>query len=169
MRHIYETNQPKNIKTIKLKKMKKSILMWAMMLTMGLTSAFANNEETINQRAVSSFKKDFSNAQDVKWESNKDFVKATFKLNDQVMFAYYSQSGDFMAITRNIVSSQLPINLMSNLKNNYSTYWISDLFEISSSSDASYYVTLQNSDQTLVLKSNGTSGWEVYKKEKKNI
>ena len=149
--------------------MKKSILMWAMMLTMGLTTVYANNEETINQRAVSSFKKDFGNAQDVKWETTKDFVKATFKQNDQVMFAYYSSTGDLLALSRNILSSQLPINLLSNLKKDYSTFWISDLFEISSSSDASYYVTLQNSDHYLILKSNGISGWELYKKAKKNI
>ena len=149
--------------------MKKSILMWAMMLTMGLTSAFANNEETVNQRAVSSFKKDFTSAQDVRWENNKDFAKVTFKMNDQVMFAYYSQIGDLMAVTRNIVSGQLPINLLSNLKKNYSNYWITDLFEVSSSTDGSYYVTVENGDQTVTLKSNGTSAWEVYKKEKKNI
>ncbi len=149
--------------------MKKSILMWAMMLTMGLTSAFANNEETVSQRAVSSFKKDFTHAQDVKWESTKDFVKATFKMNDQVMFAYYSQTGDLMAVTRNIVSGQLPISLLSDLKKNYNAYWISDLFEVSSSTDASYYVTLQDGDTKVTLKSNGISGWELFKKEKKNI
>jgi hypothetical protein len=149
--------------------MKKSILMWAMMLAMGLSTTLANNEETINQRAVGSFKKDFASAQDVKWESTKDFVKATFKQNDQVMFAYYSQNGDLLAITRNIVSSQLPINLLSTLKKNYTSYWISDLFEISSPTEASYYVTLQNGDNTLVLKSSGVSEWQLYKKEKKNI
>ena len=149
--------------------MKKVILMWAMSLTLGLTSVFANNEETINQRAVSAFKRDFTAAQDVKWESNKDFVKATFTLNQQVMFAYYSPTGELMAVTRNIISSQLPINLLSTLKNNYASYWISDLFEVSSSTDASYYITLQSSEQTLVLKSNGISGWEVFKKEKKSL
>ena len=149
--------------------MKKSFLMWAMMLTMGLTSAFANNEETINQRAVSSFKKDFTSAQEVKWESSKDFVKATFTINGQVMFAYYSQTGDLMAVTRNIVSSQLPISLLTDLKKSYSAYWISDLFEVSKSTDASYYVTLESADYTMVLKSNGISGWEVYRKDKKNI
>src|SRR5918997_1078380 len=99
--------------------MKKSILMWAMMLTMGLSTTFANNEETINQRAVNSFKKEFSTAQDVKWESRKDFVKATFKLNDQVMFAYYSQTGELLVVSRNILSTQLPINLLSQLKKDY--------------------------------------------------
>jgi hypothetical protein len=148
--------------------MKKSILMWAMMLTMGLSTLFANNEETINQKAVNSFKREFVNAQDVKWESTKDFVKATFKLNDQVMFAYYSQSGELMAITRNIVSSQLPINLLTGLKKNYGNYWITDLFEISSNNEQSYYVTVQNADQTLVLKSSG-GDWTTYKKEKKEL
>ena len=147
--------------------MKKSILMWAMMLTMGISSAFANFEETISQRAISSFKKDFTEAQDVKWETNKDFVKATFKMNDQVMFAYYSQEGELMALTRNIVSGQLPINLLSELKKNYSAYWITDLFEVSSSCDASYYVTLQDADTRMILKSNGISTWQLFKKEKK--
>jgi hypothetical protein len=74
-----------------------------------------------------------------------------------------------MAVTRNIVSGQLPINLLSDLKKSYNAYWISDLFEISSSTDASYYVTLQNGDSKVILKSNGISGWELFKKEKKNI
>jgi hypothetical protein len=30
-----------------------------------------------------------------------------------------------------------------------------------------YYVTLENGDYKLVLKSNGTNGWEVFKKERK--
>jgi hypothetical protein len=39
--------------------MKKTILALAVMLTTGLTSAFANKGEEINQRAISSFSKDF--------------------------------------------------------------------------------------------------------------
>jgi hypothetical protein len=148
--------------------MKKSILLWAMMLTIGLSNVFANNEETINQKALSSFKKDFSSAQNVKWETRKEFVKATFTLGEQVMFAYYSHTGELMVVTRNIVSSQLPINLLSNLKREFNNYWISDLFETSSDVGASYYVTLQSADQILVLKSSGNN-WETYKREKKTL
>ena len=85
------------------------------------------------------------------------------------MFAYYTQTGDLMAVTRNITSTQLPINLLSSLKKNFGNYWITDLFEVSSSTDASYYATVENADQKVILKSNGTSSWETYKKEKKNI
>ena len=147
--------------------MKKVILMWAMLLTVGLTSVFANNEETINQRAVSAFKKDFTSAQDVTWESNKDFIKATFKVNEQVMFAYYSPSGDLMAVTRNIISTQLPINLLSSLKKNYASYWISDLFEVSNSEGLHYYVTLETADAKLVMHSSNGGSWSTYSKNKK--
>jgi hypothetical protein len=143
--------------------------MWAMMLTMGLSTVFANNEETINQRAVNSFKKEFANAQDVNWVSSKDYVKATFKLNDQVMFAYYDHTGELLVITRNILSNQLPIHLLSGMKKDYQNYWITDLFELlSTENGTSYYVTLENADQKIVLKSTGSSGWDVFKKEKKN-
>jgi hypothetical protein len=53
------------------------------------------------------------------------------------------------------------------LKRDYSGYWISDLFEIASDDQTSYYVTLENMDKTIVLKSAGTSLWNVYTKIKK--
>jgi hypothetical protein len=90
-------------------------------------------------------------------------------MNDQVMFAYYSKNGDLVAATRNILSSQLPINLQADLKKGRNEYWISDLFEMAANSTTTYYVTLQNADQSIVLKSNGAEGWEVFKKEKKAI
>ena len=115
------------------------------------------------------FKKDFSGAQDVNWESGKDFAKATFKMNDQVMFAYYSKDGDLVAVTRNIISAQLPISLLADLKKSYGAYWITDLFEMAANNSTTYYITLQNGDQNVILKSNGASGWEMFKKEKKAI
>ena len=70
--------------------MKKTILALAVILTVGLTSAFANKSEDINQGAITSFKSDFVKARNVSWQEGKDFAKVTFTLNDQVMFAYYS-------------------------------------------------------------------------------
>lgn len=146
--------------------MKKRILIGALLLTLGFSNIFANYEETVNHQVMAAFKKEFVNAQDVKWENTKDFVKATFKLNDQVIFAYYSESGERLAISRNIVSNNLPLNLLADLKKNYSGYWISDLFEIVFNTDTSYYVTVQNAENTITLKANGGS-WSVFKKDRK--
>jgi hypothetical protein len=83
------------------------------------------------------------------------------------MFAYYDESGNLIASARNILSEQLPINLMNDLKKGYSNYWISELFEMDKDGQASYYVTLENADETLILKSSSFNGWSTYKKSKK--
>ena len=147
--------------------MKTRILALSLLLTVAFTSTFANNEIGVSQKVVNSFKNEFAQAVEVRWENTKDFAKATFKLNDQVMFAYYSEEGELLAVTRNMVSAQLPINLQSTMKKNLKDSWISDLFEVSSGDETTYYVTLESADYTLVLKSNGAQGWSTFKKEKK--
>lgn len=141
----------------------------ALLLSLTITTTFANNnEEVVNYKTLNAFKKEFATASDVKWEAAKDFVKATFRMNNQVMMAYYNPTGELLAITRNLQTTQLPINLMTDIKKNYGKAWVSDLFELTSNDETSYYVTLQDADQTIVLKSYGTLGWSIYKKEKKD-
>lgn len=147
--------------------MKKSIVSLALMLMIGLSSTFANTKEGVNQRVINSFKKDFATAKDVKWESSREYVKATFAIDGQVMFAYYSEAGDMLAMTRNILSSQLPIILLNDLRKSYSNYWITDLFEMAAGNETAYYVTLESTDNIIVLKSSDSSNWEQFKKEKK--
>jgi len=148
--------------------MKHRILTLALLLSLSISNIFANtNEEVVNAKAAISFKKEFSQAQEVKWENSKQYVKATFKLNDQVMIAYYSNAGELLGITRNLTTSQLPINLMAEIKKNHKNAWITDLFEITTNDETNYYITLEDADQTVVLKSLGSYGWTTFKKEKK--
>ncbi len=71
-----------------------------------------------------------------------------------------------MAVTRNIVSSQLPLNLLTSLKKHYSNTWITDLFEFNSDNQDNYYITLENADTKTTLRSNGDN-WELYSTSKK--
>ncbi|WEK36689.1 MAG: hypothetical protein P0Y53_04170 [Candidatus Pseudobacter hemicellulosilyticus] len=148
--------------------MKKSIIAGVLFLMLGWGSAFARNEEIISERVINSFKKEFTGAQEVSWEGQKTFAKATFKLNNQVMFAYYSKEGELMAVIRNMASGQLPIGLLTELKKNYQQYWITDLFEKASNGSSNYFVTLENGDETLVLKADGLAGWQLFKVTKNN-
>ncbi len=149
--------------------MKKSFLTWAFILMVGVSTSFAHGIEGVSEKVMNSFKKDFTEAQNVQWESTKDFAKATFTIHGQVMFAYYNTEANLLAVTRNIVTAQLPISLLSEVKKNYSEYWISDLFEMSSNENTTYYITLENGDQKLILKSDDSKNWETYKKEKKVV
>jgi len=149
---------------------KQVILSIATMLMMGI-SAFAgvNDEVKVNQQAQQSFKRDFTNARNISWEQKQEYVKVTFSLNEQVLFAYYNNNGELQAVVRNIVSDQLPINLLTDLKKGYNDFWITDLFEIASEDQTTYYVTLENANKKIVLKSESASSWSVFSKTKKNL
>jgi hypothetical protein len=147
--------------------MKKTILTIGMMLTIALTSVFANDNETVTKDTKAAFNNSFANATGVVWEKRAAFVKATFTLNSQVMVAFYHNDGELLAVTRNILSDQLPLNLMTDVKKNYSDHWVSELFEVASENQTSYYITLENADETLILKSSEFDGWSVYKRTKR--
>lgn len=141
-------------------------MMLALVLTLSTSFAFTG-EEAVNKKALNSFKSDFVGATDAAWTSGSNYYKVIFTLNDQKLFAYYNATGEFMAVTRYISSFQLPLNLQRNLKKSYSNYWISDLFEVSSNEGTDYYVTFENADTKIVLKSAGGSDWSLYQKSKK--
>jgi hypothetical protein len=61
----------------------------------------------------------------------------------------------------------LPLNLQVNLKKNYTNYWISDLFEVAKKDATTYYITLENADTKIVLKSTDANSWESFQKTKK--
>ena len=147
--------------------MKKITIILAMALTASTAFAFTGGE-TANNQALNTFNSDFVKATDATWTGGKDFDKVTFTMNDQQLVAYYTKSGEFMAVTRNISSVQLPANLKKSLKKLMSNYWISDLFEINNNLDqTSRYVTLETADSKIVLRSNNGGHWTVFQKSDK--
>ena len=111
--------------------MKKIVLILGLVATMGVCSAYPS--EKVSQRVLASFKTEFTSAQDVEWETGNNYFKAAFTMNEQRIFAYYNVDGQLQSIARHISSIQLPVNIYADLKNDYSKYWISDLFEVSNS------------------------------------
>ena len=77
-----------------------------------------------------------------------------------------SASTSFSHAAITTVATQLPIKLQTSLKT-YEKGWISDLFEVSSDEGTSYYVTIEDADRKVVLKSNGDASWSVYEKTEK--
>jgi len=140
------------------------------MLTLAMvTTTFASNiEDNVNAKALSTFSQKFSDAKDVTWFKAENYYKATFKMNEQVFTAFITDNGEWMGVSRNLVYYQLPINLQSDLKKDYSQYWISELFEFATEEETIYYVTVENGDQKVTLKTSGSSEWTVFKKTKKN-
>jgi hypothetical protein len=169
---------------------KKIALMAAFLLTVGIGSSFAapiapatpaiaipaiaipaiaapaaSAGNTTDVIAV--FHKDFRTADVMQVENKKDYTKVTFRMNGIVMFAYYSADGDLLAVVRNILSTELPIHLLMELKQKHPDYWITDLFEMDHNGQTIYYASLENSDVKVTLRSADNSSWETYQKESK--
>ena len=146
--------------------MKRIVITLTVLFSLVSLSSFAK-EEKVNARVLESFQSSFKNATEVDWTVSENFYKADFSLNGQYVAAYYDDAGQLIALTRNISSTQLPISLQTSLKKDHEAYWISDLFEVANEQGTTYYVTLENADTKMVLKSSGTN-WTTYQKQRKS-
>jgi hypothetical protein len=144
--------------------MKKMIMTLAIALI--TLSSFAG-EENVSSRVLDAFKTEFTGAKDVEWTTGSNYYKASFLFNGQHVYAFYDLDGELMGVTRYISSLDLPISLQADLKKGYSNCWISDLFEVSNADGTSYYITMENADTKIILKSTGGESWSLYKKSNK--
>lgn len=144
--------------------MKKMILTLAIVVS--TLSVFAT-DANVNQQVLDAFKTEFSTAKEVEWSVTANYYKATFNYNGKYVFAYYNETGELLGLTRYISPSDLPLSLQNNLKKNYENFWVSDLFEASKNESTNYYITLENADTKIVLKSSGNK-WESFSKIKKS-
>ena len=143
--------------------MKKIIMILAILSSS--IGVFATGD-SIDTKVLEAFNNDFSSAREVEWTVGSNYYKATFTFNEQHVFAYYNAEGQLLGLTRYISPASLPISLQSNLKKNYSDYWVSDLFEVAKDDGTTYYLTLENADTKLVLKASGNN-WSPYQKIRK--
>ena len=129
------------------------------------TSLAASNN--IAPQVVKAFETTFTDAKDIVWTINSNFYKVDFILNGQAVTAFYNQEGELTAVTRNISSLQLPFMLQTEIKKDYSSYWITNLFELSNENGTEYYITLEDANNKVVLKSIANAEWSTYSKTKK--
>ena len=126
------------------------------------------DDGNVSATVLRSFNSTFVNASEVKWSTNDKFYKADFSFNCQYVSAYFDADGELIATTKNITSLELPIKLQASLKKDYQNGWISDLFEYSDASGTSYFITIENADTKIVLKSDGISAWNTFQKQCKS-
>lgn len=145
--------------------MKKIVFVLGLLVTVGVCSAYPS--ERVSRKVLASFKTEFANAKDVEWETGNNYFRASFTMNEQRIFAFFNANGKMLSIARYISSVQLPVNLFVDIKNDYSNYWISDLFEVSNSEGLHYYVTLETAESKLVMRSDNGGSWSTYNKSEK--
>ena len=150
--------------------MKKRIAGLLLVAVVMASTTFATNiDDNVNRKALTTFAQKFTEAKEVSWSTTEMYVKASFKLNEQFMFAYFSEMGELLGTTRNILIYQLPINLQSELKKNLTSAWITELYEFTTEDETVYYATIENADQKIMFRSEGMNAWSVFKRITKDF
>jgi hypothetical protein len=124
--------------------------------------SFANNDG-INRSILDSFSSTFSKATNVTWEKAATYYKASFWMNGKPLNAILSKDGRIIAVTQNILSTELPVQLRTSLGNNYPDYWITDLFKYTNMDETRYYITIENGKENKIMESVGTIEWSLFK------
>jgi hypothetical protein len=143
--------------------MKKKIITLVAFAILTVTSVFAGNND-ISKNALATFSGSFAKATNVKWNKEDNYYKASFEMNGQSLNALLSEEGEMIAVSRNILSTELPINLQASINKNFSAYWITDLTEYAVGNETKYFITVENADEKTTLENVGTYDWSLLKK-----
>lgn len=148
--------------------MKKKILILTTSLILTLFASYAkSNDGKIPQNVSSVFATDFSNARNINWEMYKGFYKASFMDMGMTLYAFYTPDAEFMGIAVNLPADKLPVYLQTKLKEKYSGYWITELFQFTINTTPGYLITIENADRKVMLKAEANNSWSYYAEVKK--
>lgn len=143
------------------------LLLGVLAVSFGAVNANPASGE-VDARVLGAFKKEFATAKDITWTLAPNYYQASFVYNEQHITAYYNTEAELLGMARFVSPVDLPMALQADLKKNYQSYWISNLFEAATSEGTTYYITIEDADQTVVLKSDNARDWDQYKKVKKS-
>ncbi|MFL5809387.1 MAG: hypothetical protein ACJ749_07675 [Flavisolibacter sp.] len=125
------------------------------------------NNTNIPQTVLSSFKTRFHDAQSISWTDSKDYYKVWFSSNGQTYCAFYSHDEDFVAVTRQLDVTQLPLLLQHKLQKKYEKFAVCALLEVQQDDTISYYAELENDKTDLVIKSGLDGEWREFLRAKR--
>ena len=86
--------------------MKKIFVSFSLLLTAGLSSAFANSDPDPDQKVLDAFKTEFASAENVTWNKQDEYDKATFILAGRRTVAYFNPEGQLEGCAREISFDQ---------------------------------------------------------------
>jgi hypothetical protein len=139
-----------------------------LILTMSLaTTVLFASATVVNPKVLEAFTKEFVNVQEVRWTEGPDYSIAQFLYNGQSVRAYYTNSGQSLGLFRYISSLNLPVNLQLSLKKSYGNFWITDLYELSKGGVTNYFITIEDADESVMLKASSDVDWVQFKSVEK--
>jgi len=123
--------------------MKKNFLLLSGLLVAGWITVIAQGDPIVDSRTQESFKKEFPDAQFVKWTAISDYQVVNFVLLDHRLEAFFSKQGELLETRRDLNYNQLPLAVMKELEKNFPDSDLSEIEEISNTDGTKYILVAE--------------------------
>jgi len=146
--------------------MKKIIIALSMLMTVAVTSAFANERPDINQKVLAAFEKDFISAKNVKWIKDGEYLKASFTIADMPTDAYYTEEGELLGSARNLSFEQLPLAVIHEYNKRFDQTAVLHVLEITNEEGTTYRLWFEQGNKRIKIKANSSGEITILEKSK---
>jgi len=144
--------------------MKKIIV--AAFLTLGSLNLFAAGPG-VDEKVLEVFNKTFKNATNVTWSTMDHAYEVRFEQNQITAKITYDKNGVILKTLRYYNEEQLPILVLTNVKNRFSDKKIYGVVEESSEAGTYYHITLEDAKSWIDVKADAYGTVMVEKKFRK--
>lgn len=126
--------------------------------------------EKLTNAVNKAFTQKFGKAQNVNWKKFESLYFAKFELNKKEFNAAYSEEGEMIAISRNVLIDQLPLAVTESLNEYYQEYKLpGNVTEIVMQGDTNYYLMVEGKTRYLQLKCSPDGNISIDKRIKKKV
>lgn len=122
---------------------------------------------TPNERVLKTFKTSFPSADSVKWFDDGDGYQVHFNQDKMKCKIWYDAQGEVTKCIRYYPGSQLPPLILSRIQNRYEGKTIFGVTEISSGTDLTYHIVLEDEKKWYELTSDSVGNLMMNKKMNK--
>lgn len=143
--------------------MKKLILSAILLFTIATISMAADSKD--NSRVKVALLKDFPAASDISFKTKDAYTVASFTWGGQQIEVFYDETGDKIATSRHISLETLPAATINTIQQKYRDYTVTEIIEMTDAGKTrSFYVSLGNTAQRLVLHIENNGDMSIFKK-----
>ncbi len=124
-------------------------------------------DPTINDKVLNAFERTFKNVQNVHWSTYTHAYEVKFEQNKITCKITYDKEGNILKTLRYYGEEQLPILVLTKVKNRFASKTIFGVVEVSSEEGTIYHITLEDEKTWLEILSDDYGSLTVEKKYRK--
>ena len=124
----------------------------------------------LSRQVASAFNEKYASAKNITWSQAQNFYFASFDLDQASLSVAFTADGEFIAVSRQIAFSQLPMAASEAINQFYAGYVIPSVVnEIVLQGETNYYLTVEGKSAYLRLKCSPDGNVIVEKRHKKKV